>query len=111
MPSKKVTKSEKSTKTIPLGDFLATITAMPARNGICSWLMNIVEKESDKGVACFRKGATKKDYIVTIGKQPFPINNNGVQATYLEWRVAVEKIIGVEIAWQPQGREMFKYSI
>ena len=110
MPSKHAT-LKPSAKNISLGKHEAVVTISPAKDGICSWEVIIQEKKTGAKIASFKKGFAKKDYIVTIGGEDFPINNNGVQATYAEWKTAVEGIIKREITWQPQGREMFRYNL
>lgn len=86
------------------------VTAMKPKNGNISWMVTVQDKD-DKDVATFNKPLERSKYEVSIQGKSFPINDNGVQATYKEWRMTVEKLIEVKIPWQPLGREMFRLSI
>ena len=86
------------------------VIAMKPKGGNVDWIATIKDKNGD-GVACFIKPLGRDFYTSFIQDTAFPINDNGVQATYLEWRAAVEKLIEVKIPWQPTGREMFRLNI
>lgn len=87
---------------------------MKPKNGNISWRVIVVDynklKDGDL-VALFDKPLKRCDFDAVVQGNEIRLNNNGVQATYLEWRTAVEKLIGVKITWQPMGREMFRLFI
>lgn len=85
------------------------ILAMKPKNGNVSWVATVKSKDGD--IATFVKPLDRSKYSVTIQDKEFPINDNGVQATYQDWRVAVEKLTEVKIDWRPTGREMFRLNI
>ena len=110
MAEKKVTVEVKPlTKKLGKGYELHVI-AMKPKGGNVDWIATIKDKDGDS-VACFNKPLGRDMYASVIQGTALPINDNGVQATYLDWRTAVEKLIEVKIPWRPTGREMFRLNI
>jgi hypothetical protein len=86
------------------------IVATKPKHGNISWIATVKNKDGET-IAAFNKPLERNKYLTSIQNKVFPINDNGVQATYKNWRTEVEKLIEVKISWQPTGREMFKLNI
>lgn len=88
------------------------VIAMKPKDGNVAWAARValaVGKDNCKeDIAVFNKPLERSEYLVSIQGKEFSINDNGVQATYQDWRAAVEKLIEVKITWRPTGREMLR---
>lgn len=85
------------------------VLALKPKNGNVSWIATVKDKDGD--IAAFNKPLERSKYLASIQGKEFPINDNGVQATYKDWRRAVERLIESKIAWRPTGREMFRLNM
>lgn len=86
------------------------VLALKPKNGNVSWIATVKSKE-EESIAVFNKPLERSEYLASIQGKEFPLNDNGVQATYKGWRVAVEKLIEAKITWRPTGREMFRLNM
>ena len=90
------------------------VVAVKPKKGNSSWRAIIADyNEIKEGnlVAIFDKPLKRSDFTADVQGHEIQLNDNGVQATYLKWRTAVEKLIEVKIPWRPTGREMFRLNI
>lgn len=117
MPEKKISVEVKPLiKKLGKG-YELNVVAMKPKGGNISWIAIIKDKDGES-VAAFAKPLERSKYLVSIGiikgnfeGTTFPINDNGVQATYQDWKAATEKLLEVKIPWRPTGRAMFRLNI
>ncbi len=114
MPEKKVSaEARPMIKKLGKGYELHVVAVNP-KKGNSSWRAIIADyNEIKEGnlVAIFDKPLKRSEFTADAQGHEIQLNDNGVQATYQDWRAAVEKLIEVKIPWQPMGREMFRLNI
>lgn len=91
------------------------VLALKPKNGNVAWVARVAQAmgkdKCKEDIAAFNKPLERSKYLVSIQGRAFPINDNGVQATYQDWRRAVERLIESKITWRPTGRGMFRLNM
>lgn len=110
MAEKKISVAVKPTiKKLGKGYELCVIAMKPKGNNV-DWVATVKDKDGHS-VATFNKPLGRDMYTSVIQGVTLPINDNGVQATYQEWKAEVEDTFKIKIPWQPTGRKMFRLDL
>lgn len=90
------------------------VVAMKPKNSNISWRAIIADYNEIKDgnlVAIFDKPLKRSDFTADIQGHEIQLNDNGVQATYRDWKAKVEDTFDIKIPWQPTGRAMFRLDL
>ena len=106
-------KQKKEPVTVELSEklgngFVMGISIDPEMSGNISWRAIISGK--DGIIAVFVKPLNRDGFRAVVNGREIA-NDNGVMATYQDWKKEAENATGVSISWLPQGRAMWKLEI